>query len=37
VYALRPLTGAVVAALNGDVTLADLAEDAEAVGYPQVG
>ncbi|OKJ60972.1 hypothetical protein AMK27_17400 [Streptomyces sp. CB02009] len=34
VLALRPLTAEVVAALNPDVTLADLAEDVTEIGYP---
>jgi hypothetical protein len=34
VYALRPLTSAVVTALNADVTLEDLAEDLAAARYP---
>ncbi|MER7947517.1 hypothetical protein ABTY59_09035 [Streptomyces sp. NPDC096079] len=34
VLALRPLTPQVVAALNPDVTLADLAEDLAETGYP---
>lgn len=34
VLALRPLTAELVAALNPEVTLADLAEDVEEIGYP---
>ncbi|MFE5944307.1 hypothetical protein [Streptomyces sp. NPDC056480] len=34
VLALRPLTAEIVAALNPEVTLADLAEDAQEIGYP---
>ncbi|MGW8768501.1 hypothetical protein ACWGN5_39175 [Streptomyces sp. NPDC055815] len=34
VLALRPLTPEVVAALNPEVTLADLAEDVAEIGYP---
>nr|WP_198955557.1 hypothetical protein [Frankia sp. CcI49] len=36
-YALRPLDPGLVASLNGEVTLADLAEDISAIGYPQEG
>ncbi|MGW7366059.1 hypothetical protein ACWGI8_22140 [Streptomyces sp. NPDC054841] len=35
VFASRPLTDAVVAALNPEVTLAGLAEDIAEIGYPQ--
>ncbi|GII63593.1 hypothetical protein Skr01_36780 [Sphaerisporangium krabiense] len=35
-YALRPLTSAVVTALNPDLTLGDLAEDLAAARYPSV-
>ncbi|WP_318208135.1 MULTISPECIES: hypothetical protein [unclassified Streptomyces] len=34
VLALRPLTAELVAALNPEVTLADLAEDVREIGYP---
>ncbi|GII84551.1 hypothetical protein Ssi03_25410 [Sphaerisporangium siamense] len=34
VYGLRPLTSAVVAALNADVSLEDLADDLAAARYP---
>ncbi|MDV5146836.1 hypothetical protein R1T08_22250 [Streptomyces sp. SBC-4] len=34
VLALTPLTAELVAALNPDVTLADLAEDVQEIGYP---
>ncbi|MER8185243.1 hypothetical protein [Kitasatospora sp. NPDC094015] len=37
VYALRPLTGELVAALNPEIGLADLAGDIAAIGYPQAG
>lgn len=37
VYALRPLTGEVVAALNSELTLTDVAEDAQSAGYPPAG
>ena len=33
-YALRPLTQAVVSAINPEVRLADLAADIEHIGYP---
>ncbi|MFD0468661.1 hypothetical protein ACFQ0B_10345 [Nonomuraea thailandensis] len=36
VYALRPLTQAVVTALNADLSMEDLAEDLTAAGYPSV-
>ena len=35
VYGLRPLTAEVVAALNPEIALADLAEDIEETGYPK--
>ncbi|MFF4648233.1 hypothetical protein [Streptomyces sp. NPDC001389] len=35
VYALRPLSQKLVASLNAEVTLADLAEDLAEIGYPQ--
>jgi hypothetical protein len=35
VYSLRPLTNAVIAALNSTITLEDLAEDIASIGYPQ--
>ena len=35
VYALRPLSPKLVASLNSEVTLADLAEDSAEIGYPQ--
>lgn len=35
IFALRPLTPAVVAALNSKVTLDELAEDIGEIGYPQ--
>lgn len=35
VHALRPLTPEVIAALNPDVDLADLAKDIEQIGYPR--
>ncbi|MFF7209367.1 hypothetical protein ACFZAU_02385 [Streptomyces sp. NPDC008238] len=35
VKALRPLTAEVVATLNAEVTLAQLAEDIEGIGYPR--
>lgn len=35
VYGLRPLTAEVVAALNPEIVLADLAEDVEETGYPK--
>lgn len=34
IYALRPLTQAIVSAINPDVRLADLAADIEQTGYP---
>jgi hypothetical protein len=37
VYRLRPLTEEVVASLNGSLGLADVAEDAEAAGFPVAG
>lgn len=37
VYALRPLSPGIVAALNPDVSLADLAEDIAEIGYPVAG
>jgi hypothetical protein len=36
VFAAGPLTDAVVAALNPDITLADLAKDVAEIGYPVV-
>ena len=35
VYALRPLTPDVFAALNTHLTIAELAEDTASIGYPQ--
>ncbi len=35
VYALRPLDQELVASLNAEVTLADLAQDISEIGYPQ--
>jgi hypothetical protein len=37
VYAQRPLTAAVVAALNPDTTLAALIADLDGIGYPYEG
>ncbi|MFE3542756.1 hypothetical protein ACFXK0_07270 [Nocardia sp. NPDC059177] len=36
VYALRPLDQELVSSLNGNLTLADLAQDISEIGYPQV-
>jgi hypothetical protein len=35
VYALRPLDRELVASLNGEVALADLAGDLAEIGYPR--
>ncbi|WP_326834924.1 hypothetical protein VSH64_08345 [Amycolatopsis rhabdoformis] len=34
-YALRPLSEELVSSLNGEVTLADLAQDISEIGYPR--
>ncbi len=35
IWALHPLDDATVAALNPDLTLADVRQDAEGIGYPR--